>query len=111
MDWINGKQALRRQLNASLAAALQQSHSFAHTDRIWARLRTAGDLTVTQVAAIATAVRDNSQVYGAQCRVTEDYGEWYPQLILTSLLTQPGYEENRELIAEVARLRKVDGLL
>ncbi|UOD83349.1 TIR domain-containing protein [Paenarthrobacter ureafaciens] len=109
--WMSTKPAIRGRLNASLVAALQKTVRFADTDRVWTYLRQATDLTVEQVGAVASAVRDNDQVYGAISRVPEDQGQWYPAVILRWLVQQPGYEENKDLVEEVARLRKVEAAL
>ena len=111
VHWMSTKPVLRSRLNASLVEALQRTYRYADTDRVWTFLREANDLTVEQVGAVASAVRDNDQVYGALCRVPEDQGQWYPAVILSWLLQQPGYEENKGLIEEVARLRKVETIL
>ena len=111
VTWMRTKPVLSARLNASLTTALAKSASFATTDRIWTHLQKAHDLTVNQVGAVASALRDNNQVYGASCRVVENYGQWYPEVILPRLLQQPGYEENQELVAEVARLRRIEHLL
>lgn len=109
--WMSTKPILRGRLNASLVEALQKTYRYADTDRVWTYLREARDLTVEQVGAVASAVRDNDQVYGAISRVPEDQGQWYPAVILPWLLQQPGYEENKGLIEEVARLRNVETIL
>lgn len=111
VTWMRTKPSLTTRLNASLATALQKSASYATTDRIWAHLQKAHDLTANQVGAVASALRDNNQVYGASCRVPDNYGQWYPEVILPQLLKQPGYRENQELVAEVAKLRSIEHLL
>lgn len=111
VSWIRTKPVLSARLNASLTTALAKSSSYATTDRIWKHLQKVQDLTTGQVGTVASALRDNSQIYGASCRVAENNGQWYPEVILPLLLQQPGYNENLELLAEVARLRDIEHLL
>jgi hypothetical protein len=112
LDWISQQPVMRRYFDASLAEALASSRSFDRTDQVWGYLRLAEDLTPAQVAIIASAVRDNDQVYGGECRIPgEDYKIWFPALLIPFLLKQPGYASNRELIAEVASARDLVGLI
>lgn len=109
MEWIATKPALGAHLNASLVIALQESHSYALTDRIWKYLSSANELTSQQVAIMTTAFRDNDQVYGAACKVQgPDYNSWYPEIILDKIMQQPGYEDNQELVLEAAKLRGLE---
>lgn len=112
LDWISQQPVMRPYFNASLAEALAASRSFDRTDQIWGYMRLADDLTAAQVARVASAIRDNDQVYGGECRIPgEDYKTWFPALLVPFLLKQPGYASNRDLVAEVASARDLIGLI
>ena len=112
ITWVAGRLELRPQFNSSLVQALANSTSFAQTDRIWSKLAVAEDLTAGQVATATTAVRDNNQVFGASCRAEgEDYGKWYPEVIIPFLVRQPGYDANADLVAGAAEARNLSRLL
>lgn len=108
-EWVNSKPQLRNMLVTSLSQALQNSNTFAMTNEIWKYLSTNNDLDATQVATITSAIRDNDQVYAAQCRVGNRAGESFRVVIFDFLKLQPGFAENKDLIKEAQELREYTG--
>lgn len=111
VHWVSSKPGLGRYLEASLAQALIGSRSFAHTDELWALLKDARHLDGQGVAAILSAMRDNNQVYLANGLSSDGEGRPYPHLLFELSQAQPGFEENLELAAEVARIRELPYLV
>jgi len=111
-EWIAGRHEIRRQYHSSMAQALADSPSFEWTNRIWSRIANASDLTDGQVATIAAAVRDNSQVFRGECREAGlNNRTGFPEVLIPYLLRQPGATGNVELLAEVAEARGLSPLL
>ncbi|PPB48046.1 hypothetical protein C4K88_16485 [Arthrobacter pityocampae] len=109
MEWASKKPQLRQVLNTSLSFALQKSWRYDMSNAIWEHLSESDNLDSNQVAAITIALRDNDQVYGAECRVGPQTGKRLVIVIFDHLRKQPGYADNEELIAEAATLRRVPG--
>ncbi|NUU06190.1 TIR domain-containing protein [Leifsonia sp. C5G2] len=109
LDWAAQRSELKSSFASSMALSLAGSRSFDRTNAVWARLDDYTDLDGAQVATIASALRDNDQVFGPEFRVNgPDYGKWFPEVVLRKLLSQPGYAVNRELLEEVAAVRGVE---
>lgn len=104
-EWVASEPRLRPHLNASAVNAFAQSRRFSETDRLWGLIKDATDLTAQQVATLASAVRDNDQVYGATEWGTKT---WYPEVILPFLRAQPGAAGASEQIADAERARGLD---
>lgn len=110
VSWVATKPELTMNVNGSLVEALKNSRSYSRTDKVWAKLYAARDLTTKQVAGLLTAIRDNDQVYNAAGGVEEDFGQ-YAELAFKLALDQPGFQANEELAREVAKIRDLGCLL
>jgi hypothetical protein len=62
LDVVTGRPELRSHLATSLVMAMQKSHNFQTTDRVWARLRNLRNLDEKQCQLLMSAVEDNPQV-------------------------------------------------
>jgi hypothetical protein len=111
IDWLATKPALAARLNASLVEALKSSRSFNRTDRVWERIHSATGLGSSEVAGVLTAIRDNDQVYNARGGVQGGEIGPYAELAFKLAVSQPGFQANEQLAAEVARLRGLERLL
>lgn len=111
IDWMETKPALSSRLYASMVEALKGSWSFNRTDHVWARLHSATNLGVTEVAGLLAAIRDNDQVYGASGGIKGGETGSYSELAFKLAMNQPGFEANLDLAHEVARMRGLEALL
>lgn len=112
LEWAGQRTELKSSFATSMALSLAESRSFDRSNAVWARLDGNTSLDVDQVATIASALRDNDQVFGPEYRVEgPDYGKWFPEVVLRKLTTQPGYAANRDLLAEVAAIHGLESLL
>ncbi|MCS5735666.1 toll/interleukin-1 receptor domain-containing protein [Herbiconiux daphne] len=107
IDWAAERPLLSGSLITSLVTALQASRNFDQSTALCDRLRDHNDLTTNQVAAVATALRDNDQVYGGEYRgrVIADSRTWLASLIVPWLVQQPGFEPNKDLVVAAAKAR------
>jgi len=97
VEWAQSKPSLTDNLVAAAVSALGRSSSYRQTDVLWEMMAPARNLTASQVAAVASATRDNNQVFGAMSA----------EVLLRYLVGQPGYAGNESLVRETAAARGV----
>lgn len=101
--WFAARPEVAPQIGTSLANALVSAASFDRANQIFAMLQGLNGLTGSQVAAIATAVRDNDQVYKAEHRPNGTRTLTpLARVILQFLVEQPGFKGNETLVSEAA---------
>ncbi|WP_167726685.1 hypothetical protein [Cryobacterium sp. TMT3-29-2] len=113
VDWAAKRPGLAPQFNASMVTSLATSISSIQSNALWDRLRGSRALTTAQVATVATAVRDNPNVYaGAYAGpVVEEVGQVLSALMLPWLVLQRGYPANAEMIRTTAVARGLGSLV
>lgn len=113
VDWAAKRPGLAPQLNASLVTSLATSISSVQSNALWDHLRGSRALTTAQVATVATAVRDNPNVYAGEYDgpLVDEVGQVLSALILPWLVMQKGYPANAEMIRTTAIARGLGSLV
>lgn len=102
LSWAKEQPALEGRFVTSITRALGTAWNFDAAAQMWSHLADVTSMSATQVANVASALRDNNQLTGEYRVVGPEYGRWLPELIITQLLVQPGYDENADLVKEAA---------